>query len=119
LFRREIEDFWNLVRKNPLCAMVKNLIWRLNDIDRGTSKDGILQYFESVDQARLRIKTLCPCVNYPEEKLTATIEYEAPPDDPEAPPRTKDDLPQNVTIDRDFMGLTPLYHPESGTYDAE
>jgi hypothetical protein len=99
--------------------MVKKLIWRLNDVPGGISKDKILQYFESVDQARVRIKTLCPCVNYPEEKLTATIEYEAPSDRSEKPPRMKDDLPENLTIDRDFMGFTPLYHPESGTYDAE
>lgn len=99
--------------------MVKNLIWRVHDIPKETSKDAILQFFESVDQARLEIKTLCPCVEKPEKFLTATIEYQAPPDDPEAPPKIKNGLSKNLTPDRQFTGFTPLYHPESGAYDAE
>lgn len=109
-----------LVRgQNQTGTMPKKLMWRLQGIPAGTSKDDVLQFFEPEEQGGLHVKTLCPDVDDPARSLTATFEYNPRPDNADAPPALRDNLSHCPSLERDFMGFTPLYHPPSSTCVAE
>jgi hypothetical protein len=99
--------------------MVKKIVWRIQGIEAGASKEEILDYFEDVEQKRMVVKTVCPSVDDPNNNLTATIEYTPDQDALEHTPRLREDMLDELGIDRDFVGFTPLYSPAVGTHDAE
>jgi hypothetical protein len=99
--------------------MVQKIAWRIQGIKAGASKEKILDYFEKVEQRRMVVKTVCPSVDDPNNDLTATIEYTPDQDALDHTPRLRDNIREELGIDRDFFGFTPLYSPAVGTHDAE
>jgi hypothetical protein len=102
-----------------MATTVKKLSWRIQGINIGATKEEILGYFDESEKPRLSVKTLCPSVDDPYRNLTATIEYTHDADALEHIPQLRDDVRDELCIDCDFNGFTPLYAPAPGTHDAE
>jgi hypothetical protein len=98
---------------------IKKLIWRIQGIDAGVSKEEVPKYFDESERDRISVETLCPSVDDPCHHLTATIKYTHDADALEHVPCLHDDFRDELYIDRDFNGFTPLYSPDPGTHEAE
>jgi hypothetical protein len=97
----------------------KPLTWRVEHIPPGTSPDDLKSYFYPEDRDYLKVKSLCPQVDTAEgeeDDLTATV-YFNPPEVGRVPRLATD----NILVDKDFFGFTPLYFPpkEKGPITAE
>lgn len=92
---------------------LKSFTWRVSQIPKGTSKNAVIKYFADDDQERIAIRSLCPDVSQL-GKLTATILFKPNPDRANDPPDTLPTAPEDLEIDKDFEGLTPLYCPPDG-----
>ena len=96
---------------------VKPLTFRVENILPGTTLEELKKLFYVEDQPRIEVRSIAPAVDNDvsdTRELTATVTFQAL--DPSIPfPRTHDD---NISIDRDFYGFTPLWHP-SGHVAAE
>jgi hypothetical protein len=99
--------------------MAKNLIWRIQGIDAGATREEILDYFDESEKGRVSVETLCSSVDDPHHNLTATIRYAHDADALGHVPHLRDDMRDELSIERDFNGFTPLFSPAPGTHDAE
>jgi hypothetical protein len=99
--------------------MTKNLVWRIQGITAGVTRDEVLNFFEEPERERISVKTLYPSVDDPHRALTATIEYTHELNNLEHIPRLRHDLRYELEIDRDFIGFTPLHSPSRSTHEAE
>ena len=99
--------------------MAKNLTWRIQGIDAGATRKEVLDYFDESEKGRLSVETLCSSVDDPHHNLTATIKYAHDANALEHIPHLRDDFRDELSIERDFIGFTPLSSPAPGTHDAE
>ena len=85
--------------------------FRVENIPPGTTNDELIKYFHTEDQPRIRVRSLVPAVDsngLDLRELTATVTFQAL-DRSVFSPRLLDD---DISIDSDFHGFTPLYHPQ-------
>ena len=83
----------------------------VENIPPGTTKEQLKTYFNTEDQPGVQVKSLAPAVDNYEldvQEYTATILFQ-PPNRMVPCPRVLDD---NINIDSDFHGFTPLFHPQ-------
>jgi hypothetical protein len=99
--------------------MAKTLMWRMQGIEAGATKEAVLGYFEESERDRVQVKTLCPSVDNPHRTLTATFKYRHEPTSLDHIPGLLDRVRHRLSIDRDFFGFTPLHSPAAGTHDVE
>lgn len=96
------------------------LTYRVENIQPGISHAELRACFHREDQHYLKVKSLCPSVDTPECEegdFTATVFFN-PREPVESAPRIAND---EITIDKEFFGFTPLYVPpkEKGPIVAE
>ncbi len=84
--------------------------WRVENIPRGTTHTGLKQRFHSDDRQFIEVKSLVPDVNNYDGTgtLTATVLFNTLE---QRMPRIDDD--EDLTIDKDFLGFTPLNEAKS------
>jgi hypothetical protein len=92
----------------------KAFTWRVKEIPSGTSKRELERYFSEQDRVRITVGSLFQGVDGGDQ-MTATILFRPDPDRPEAKPRFDSYAPDEMEVDRDFFGFTPLYCPPEGT----
>ena len=86
------------------------LTFRVENIPPGTTAEQLQKYFYTEDQPRIRIKSIVPAVDNYEldvREFTATITFQAL-NQGALSPRLLDD---DISIDCDFHGFTPLNNP--------
>lgn len=86
------------------------MTFRVEYIPPGTSADELKKYFYPEDQPHIDVRSLVPAVdNYESDirEYTATLTFRSP-DQMVTSPRLIDD---EISIDSDFYGFTPLTHP--------
>ena len=91
--------------------MSRPMTFRVENIPPGTSADQLKQCFYTEDQPQIDIRSIAPAVDNYEldiQEYTATITFQ-PTNSMVASPRVSDDT---ISIDSDFHGFTPLYHPQ-------
>ncbi|KAL8835307.1 MAG: hypothetical protein Q9170_003362 [Blastenia crenularia] len=91
--------------------MSRPLTFRVENIPPGTSANDLKQCFYTEDQPQIEVRSMVPAVDNYEldiQELTATITFQ-PTDPTITSPRVADDT---ISIDSDFHGFTPLYHPQ-------
>ena len=91
--------------------------FRVENIPPGTTAEQLQKYFCTEDQPGIRIRSIVPAVDNYEldvQEFTATVTFQAV-NRSVLSPRLLDD---DISIDCDFHGFTPLYHP-SGPIAAE
>lgn len=99
--------------------MAKKLIWRVQGIAAKVTQEELLSCFDESENGRIEIKTFCPSVDDPENYLTATIEYQHQPHEMDHTPLLKMEFQDELHIERDFIGFTPLFSPPPGAHEAE
>lgn len=85
--------------------------FRVENIPPGTTEEGLRKLFYTEDQARIEVRSIAPAVDSYEldvREYTATVMYQAP-DQTVTAPRILDD---DISVDSDFHGFTPLNHPQ-------
>ena len=84
--------------------------FRVENIPPGTTDDELIKYFCTEDQPRIRVRSMVPAVDSYEDvrDLTATVTFQAL-NRSVLSPRLLD---EDISIDCDFHGFTPLYHPQ-------
>jgi len=83
--------------------------FRVEDIPRGTTYEGLRSSFHKDDQPGVQVKSLVPSVDFGlDGGLTATISCKLEAISVQKP-RV---LNKNLIIDDKFFGFTPLFHPE-------
>ncbi|KAF2964665.1 hypothetical protein GQX73_g8898 [Xylaria multiplex] len=92
---------------------LKSFTWRLSQIPEETSKDDILNYFDTDDRERIKVISLYPDASEL-GKLTATLLFKPNPDQPFDSPKRLPTAPEDIEIDKEFEGLTTLYCPPRG-----
>ncbi|KAI0551669.1 hypothetical protein F4679DRAFT_538810 [Xylaria curta] len=92
---------------------LKSFTWRISQIPEGTSKATLTEYFVPDDRKNVKVKSLCPDASEL-GKLTATLSFKPNSAQPDDPPVTLPTAPEDLEIDKDFEGLTPLYCPPKG-----
>ncbi|KAK8255637.1 ankyrin repeat-containing domain protein [Phyllosticta capitalensis] len=99
----------------------KALTYRVENIPKGTTRAQLVKnFFYTEDQDDLTVKSLCPSVESiageVEKELTATMLFRPREDRPNGP-RVQDN---EIDVDKDFLGFTPLYVPavEKGSNDS-
>lgn len=87
------------------------LTFRVENIPPGTTAEELIKYFYAEDQPRIRVRSIVPAVDSYEldiRECTATVTFQAV--DPRVlSPRLLD---EDISIDCDFHGFTPLNHPQ-------
>ena len=89
-------------------ASNRPLTWRVENIPQGTTAARLKQCFHSDDRPFIQVKSLVPDVNNYDGTgtLTATLLFSPPePSDPRIDPG---DVGDELTLDKDFIGFTPL-----------
>ena len=84
--------------------------FRVENIPPGTTAEELKDYFYTEDQPGIRIRSIVPAVDNYEldvRELTATVTFQAL-NRSVLSPRLLDD---DISIDCDFHGFTPLSHP--------
>ena len=83
--------------------------FRVENIPHGTTAKDLERCFYTEDQPYVQIKSIVPAVNSvdEDEECTATITFQAPSGTIQSP-RT---LNNEISIDSDFYGFTPLNNP--------
>lgn len=87
------------------------LTLRVENIPPGTSAEDLIKRFYTEDQPYIQVRSLVPAVDSYEKDIqeyTATILFQ-PPNPALSTPRVLDD--EDITVDSDFHGFTPLYQP--------
>ena len=90
------------------------LTFRVENIPPGTTAEQLQKYFYTKDQPGIRIRSIVPAVDNYEldvRELTATLTFQALNRSvlsKRSSPRLLDD---DISIDSDFHGFTPLSHP--------
>lgn len=90
---------------------IRRLTFRVENIPPGTTAEELKKYFYTEDQPRIQVKSIVPAVDSYEldiREYTATITFQAL-NQSVLSPRLLD---EDISIDRDFHGFTPLYHPQ-------
>ncbi len=85
----------------------KPLVYRLEEIPTGKSKDDLLHIFPQKIRDQMAVTSLSPGINLDRRTLTATISFLPLGGEPVPMPLVPD-----ICIDKDFYGFTPLYTPE-------
>ena len=88
----------------------RSLTYRVEHIPAGTTKLELEEYFHAGDRPFLCVRSLVPAV-YNHDlsgKLIATVEFRSR----EGGNREPRLLDNDLSIDKDFHGLTPLYQPK-------
>ena len=88
----------------------------MEHIPLGTTAEQLKEYFDPEDRPRIGVKSIVPAVYNlsSAEELTSTITFQASNSLQRCPRLLDDDL----SIDSDFYGFTPLHHPK-GSIVAE
>lgn len=87
------------------------LTFRVENIPPGTTAEELKKQFYTEDQPRVRVRSIVPAVDNYEldiREYTATITFQAVNRN-DLFPRLLD---EDISIDRDFYGFTPLNHPQ-------
>lgn len=90
---------------------IRPLTFRVENIPPGTTADELIKYFYTEDQPRIRVRSIVPAVDSYEldiRECTATVTFQAL-DRSVLSPRLLD---EDISIDCDFHGFTPLNHPQ-------
>ena len=89
-------------------ASNRPLTWRVENIPQGTTIATLKQYFHSDDRHFIQVKSLVPDVNNYDGTgtLTATILFSPP--EPGNPRIDPGDIREELMLDKDFIGFTPL-----------
>ena len=85
--------------------------FRVENIPLGTTEEQLKAYSYTEDQPGIQVKSIVPAVDNYEldvQELTATISFRSS-NRMVLCPRVLDD---NISIDSDFHGFTPLVHPQ-------
>jgi len=84
------------------------LTWRVENIPQGITAATLKQYFHSDDRHYIQVKSLVPDVNNYDGTgtLTATILFSPP--EPRNPRIDPGDIGEELMLDKDFIGFTPL-----------
>ena len=83
--------------------------FRVENIPPGTTGEQLKKYFYKEDQPGVEVKSIVPAVDSCEsdvQEYTATVLFQSPN---QRCPRVHDD---NISLDSDFHGFTPLFHPQ-------
>lgn len=93
----------------PLRGISSRLTWRVQNIPPGFTETRLRACFHSDDKQYIEIKSLAPDVGSYDDggSLTATMLFTHP--EPGKEPRADHD---DLEIDKDFIGFTPLNTPE-------
>ena len=88
----------------------RSLTFRVEHIPAGTTEEELVQYFYPSDRPFLWVRSLVPAVDNHDlsGKLIATVEFQSRGGGNREPRL----LSSDVSIDKDFHGLTPLYQPK-------
>lgn len=92
-------------------APIRPLTFRVENIPPGTTAEQLKKYFYTEDQPRVQVRSIVPAVDSYEQDIqeyTATVTFQAP-NRMVPSPRVIDD---NLSIDSDFHGFTPLNQPQ-------
>ena len=87
------------------------LTFRVENIPPGTAAEELIKYFYTEDQPRIRVRSFVPAVDSYEldiREYTATVSFQAANQSVLAPRL----LDEDISIDCDFHGFTPLNHPQ-------
>lgn len=90
---------------------IRPLTFRVENIPPGTTAEELTKYFYTEDQPCIRVRSIVPAVDSYEldvREYTATISFQASNRGVLSPRLLDEDL----SIDCDFHGFTPLYHPQ-------
>ena len=87
--------------------------FRVENIPPGTTAEKLIKYFYTEDQPRIRVRSLVPAVDSYELDnreyiATATVSFQAANQSVQSPRL----LDEDISIDCDFHGFTPLNHPQ-------
>ena len=85
--------------------------FRVENIPPSTTAEELIKCFYTEDQPRIRVRSLVPAVDSYEldiREYTATVSFQAA-NQSVLSPRLLD---EDVSIDCDFHGFTPLNHPQ-------
>ncbi len=85
--------------------------FRVENIPPETTAEGLIKYFYTEDQPRVQIRSIVPAVDSYKldiRECTATIAFQATNPSVLSPRLLDEDL----SIDCDFHGFTPLNHPQ-------
>lgn len=89
--------------------------WRISQIPTETTPERLLSYFEERDREWITIGSLCPDA-YGDDVQTATVLFKPPRNRPSIKPDFAYHSPrEQLEIEKDFQGFTPLYCPPPGT----
>jgi hypothetical protein len=94
-------------------ASQRPLTWRVENIPQGTTAANLKQCFHSDDRQFIQVKSLVPDVNNYDGTgaLTATILFSPP--EPREPRVDDGGIGEELEIDKDFIGFTPLNETSS------
>ena len=90
---------------------IRPMTFRVENIPLGTTADQLKKFFYLEDQPRIKVRSIVPAADNYEldvQEYTATISFQAP-NSMVPMPRMLDD---NISIDNDFHGFTPLNQPQ-------
>ena len=85
--------------------------FRVENIPPGTTAEELIHYFYTEDQPRIQVRSLVPAVDSYELEIreyTATVSFQAATQSVLSPRL----LDEDISIDSDFHGFTPLNHPQ-------
>ncbi len=86
--------------------------FRVENIPPGTTAEGLKELFYTEDQPRIEVRSIAPAVDSYEldiQAYTATVLFHSHNQTATAP-RVLDD---DISVDSDFHGFTPLNHPQA------
>ena len=92
-------------------APTRPYTFRVENIPPDTTAEELIKYFYTEDQPRIRVRSIVPAVDSYEldiQEYTATVTFQAL-NGSILTPRLLD---ENISIDCDFHGFTPLNHPQ-------
>lgn len=84
----------------------KPLVYRLEEITTVESKEDLLLLFPPKFRDRMTVTSLSPSINLDRRTSTATISFLPLSEEPFPTPSDQD-----ICVDKDFYGFTPLYTP--------
>ena len=90
---------------------IRPFTFRVENLPRGITAEGLIKYFYTEDQSHIRVRSIVPAVDSYESDIreyTATITFQAL-NRSVLSPRLLD---EDMSIDCDFHGFTPLNHPQ-------
>ena len=91
-------------------ASNRPLTWRVENIPQGTTPARLVQCFHSDDRPFIQVKSLVSDVNNYDGTgtLTATLLFSPPGPSLRDPRIDPGDVGDELTLDKDFIGFTPL-----------